>query len=233
MKSLTALFTLLALTVSSAHLSAEDGNQLRREDPLVHITDPDLALKKLIAGNARYAAGEPLQLGRASEARTKTGSTQKPFAIILSCADSRVAPEVLFDQGIGDVFVVRVAGNTLTDYGLASIEYAVAVLGSPLIFVMGHSGCGAVDAAVKTVNDDASFPGHIDQLVDKIEPPVEALKAENANFTLEEAVNENVRYVMELVNQANPIVAEAIKDGKVKVAGGVYHLENGTVDLIN
>ena len=120
-------------------------------------------------------------------------TTHTPIASILSCSDARVGPEFVFDQGPGDLFVVRVAGNILQDEGLASLEYAAQFLGSPLIFVLGHSNCGAVEAAIKVVKDNATLPGHLPGLIDQIKPAVMAAQETHPANLLNAAIAENVR----------------------------------------
>ena len=140
---------------------------------------PDEALQRLMDGNARYAANTPA-IKDFSAGRAARVAKQYPFAAILSCADSRVAPELAFDQGPGELFVVRVAGNFVDDDGLASLEYGVKFLGVPLIMVLGHTNCGAVEATIKVVKDNAKLPGHLPGLVRAIKPAVEAGAKEDA-----------------------------------------------------
>src|SRR6266403_2290773 len=135
---------------------------------------PAEASSKLKAGNGRYTSGNLQHPGQTAERRTELANTQHPFATILSCSDSRVPPEIVFDQGLGDLFIVRVAGNVINDEGLGSIEYGVEVLGARLIVVLGHSSCGAVDAAMKTVAAKGKAPGHIQSLVTAIKPVVDS-----------------------------------------------------------
>jgi carbonic anhydrase len=198
--------------------------------PAPTITGDD-ALHRLLAGNARYQANKvntrDFAAGRAARV-----TTHRPFASILSCADARVGPEFVFDQGPGDLFVVRVAGNILEDEGLASLEYAAQFLGSPLIFVMGHSQCGAVDAAIKVVQDNAALPGHLPGLIDQIKPAVLAAQQTHPANLLNAAVAENARMTVSKVTGAQPMLAGMIASGKVKVAGGVYDIATGKVNLV-
>jgi carbonic anhydrase len=191
---------------------------------------PDRALEMLMEGNARYVSGaaEPRDF---SVDRAALALTQRPFAVILGCADSRVAPELAFDQSRGQLFVLRVAGNTLNTDMLASMEYALAVLGTPLIMVLGHSACGAVDAAIKVVEDDAELPGHLPELIAPIKPAVEAVRGRGGDL-LANAIEENVRRTAAEVGAAGPIVAPLVADGSVKVVGAVYDLASGKVELI-
>lgn len=192
---------------------------------------PDDALKRLMDGNGRYVANSPNQkdfsAGRA--ARTQA---QYPFAAILSCADSRVAPELAFDEGPGELFVVRLAGNFVNDDGLASLEYGAKFLGTPLIMVLGHSNCGAVDAAIKVLKDNAKLPGHLPELVNSIKPAVEKAKASNPSNLLDASITANVALNVNRLKSAKPILSRMIADGKVKVVGAVYDLASGKVNLI-
>ena len=188
----------------------------------------DAALQQIMAGNARYVANaahvRDFAAGRAARV-----TTHRPIASILSCSDARVGPEFLFDQGPGSLFVVRVAGNVLEEEGLASLEYAAEFLASPLIFVLGHSNCGAVDAAIKVVKDNASLPGHLPGLIDQIKPAVQAAQRTQPSDLLAASVLENVRQTMRNVTAAKPMLADMIAGGKVKLAGGVYDIASGKV----
>jgi carbonic anhydrase len=189
------------------------------------------ALRLLVEGNARYRANQThardFAVGRAARV-----STHRPVASVLSCSDARVGPEFVFDQGPGDLFVVRVAGNILEDGGLASLEYAAQFLGSPLIFVLGHNNCGAVEAAIKTVQDNATLPGHLPGLIDQVKPAVLAAQATQPVDLLKAAIAENVRRTARAIAAADPLMAGLIASGKVKVAGGVYDIATGGVTLV-
>lgn len=192
---------------------------------------PDAALKRIMDGNGRYAAG-PAACIDYSGRRAALAQGQHPVAAIVSCADSRVAPELAFDQGPGDLFVVRVAGNFVNDDGLASLEYAVKFLGVPLIMVLGHSSCGAVEAAIKVQKDGAKLPGHLPGLVRDIMPAVKAAKREKPADLLAAAITENVRRGVRRLETAKPIVAGLVREGKVKVVGAQYDLATGKVSLV-
>ena len=159
------------------------------------------SLRLMMEGNARYRANHThardFAVGRAARV-----ATHRPIASVLSCSDARVGPEFVFDQGPGDLFVVRVAGNVLLDEGLASLEYAARFLGSPLVFVLGHSGCGAVEAAIKVVQDNATLPGHLPGLIDQVKPAVLAARAAKPANLLDAAIAENVRRTMKAVTTA-------------------------------
>ena len=151
--------------------------------------------------------------------------------MILGCADSRVGPEYAFDNGRGDLFVCRVAGNFADVYSIGSFEYAVAVLGTPLILVLGHDKCGAIDAAVKAVRDGKEFSGHIPSLIDGIRPAVKAA-ADQSGDLLDNAIKQNVILNVERLKTASPILSEAVQRGILNVAGGIYSLDTGRVTLI-
>jgi len=191
---------------------------------------PEEALKSLMDGNARYVAGE-MNLAGYSTQRESMASGQSPRAIVLGCADSRVPPEIIFDQNRGELFVVRVAGNFIEQDSLASMEYAVKVLGSRLIVVLGHSGCGAVDATIKYVKEDAQLPGHLPELVKAIKPAVLEVKGKPGDV-LTNAIAANARYNAQKLAKAAPIVSKAVDDGHVKVVAGVYDLKTGKVELL-
>jgi carbonic anhydrase len=189
---------------------------------------PADALKRLMDGNARYAANAPNERDFSS-GRAARAQAQYPIAAILSCADSRVAPELLFDQGPGDIFVMRVAGNIVTPDLLASIEYGAKFLGAPLIMVLGHSGCGAVDAAIKVLKDKAVLPGHLPGLISSIKPAVaEAGKKKTGNL-LDNAIAENVRRQVARLKKSPPIVEKLYKDKKIDIVGAVYDLATGKI----
>ncbi|HSF46884.1 MAG TPA: carbonic anhydrase, partial [Burkholderiales bacterium] len=154
--------------------------------------------------------------------------------ILVGCSDSRVSPELLFDTGLGELFIVRNAGNTVDTVALGSIQYGVAVLGVPLILVLGHERCGAVEAALAVVEKSATFPGSIGQMVEPIVPAV--LKAKTAGKTkgedlLDECVRENVRRVVTRLRTSEPLLIEPLRAGKLKVVGARYDLDDGKVDF--
>ena len=159
------------------------------------------ALQRLMEGNARYAAGKAQHPREDAARRAETASAQKPFAIVLTCADSRVAPELVFDQGLGDIFVIRVAGNVADDDVQASIEYSVEHLNTNLILVMGHQNCGAVKAALGT----GELPGHLAGLIERIRPAVEASRALPGDAT-SNAVCANARLVATQLKASRPLL---------------------------
>jgi carbonic anhydrase len=199
--------------------------------PVRAATTPDEALKLLVAGNVRYVANQPQQrdfsAGRASRALG-----QAPFAAILGCADSRVAPELAFDQSPGDLFVVRVAGNLVTADGLGSLEFGAAVLGTKLIMVLGHNSCGAVNATVAALQKGNDLPGHIAGLVSAMKPGVESALKQPGSDLEQRAVVANVQYNVERLKKATPILADMVAKGDLRVVGGVYDLATGKVNQV-
>lgn len=194
----------------------------------------DEALHRLIEGNKRFAAGQITHPGRTPDEFKPLAAGQYPIAAIVSCADSRVAPEILFDQGIGDLFIIRIAGNYIDGAGASvkgSIEYAVAELNVPLIVVLGHSQCGAVKAAMKHLHDHDALPGEINNLVNSIKPAVVETEGKPGD-PLENAIDANVRRGVAKLNTLGPVIGPAIKAGKLKAAGGVYDLATGNVTML-
>ena len=191
---------------------------------------PAAALDRLMKGNARYVEGVSRRHDFKSEREALVGG-QNPFASILSCADSRIAPEYAFDSGRGDLFVCRVAGNFANDDTVASLEYGVAVLNSPLILVLGHDSCGAVDATIKSLKDNTTLPGHLPSLVNALAPAVKAIKDQPGDL-LANATRKNVIDVVARLKSATPILSAAATEGKIKIVGGIYRLDSGKVELI-
>jgi carbonic anhydrase len=201
------------------------------EAPRPNAIGPDNALARLLEGNARYVANAPANRDF-SAGRAARSSAQHPIACIVGCADARVAPDFVFDQGPGDLFVVRVAGNFVNTDGLASLEYGVQVLGAPLILVLGHSDCGAVKATIDVMKTDAALPGHLPALIDAIRPAVDLAAKARAQDPLAEAIAQNVRHTVRHLEQAGPILAERVAAGQVKVVGGFYDIATGRVRLL-
>jgi carbonic anhydrase len=157
---------------------------------------------------------------------------QNPYAAILSCADSRIAPEYCFDSARGDLFVCRIAGNFASDEMVASLEYAVQVLNTPLIMVLGHEACGAVDATIKSVKDGTTLPGHLPSLVAAIKPAVDAVKNDSGDM-LTNAIRRNVTLNVDKLKGAAPILKSFADDKKIRVVGGIYELRSGKVNLVS
>ena len=188
---------------------------------------PAQALALLEAGNRRFVAGTP-QSGPQTARLVGLTEGQNPFAIVLGCSDSRVPIETIFDQAPGNLFVVRVAGNFINDDNLGSIEFGVAVLKSRLILVLGHTHCGAVEAAVAYLKNDAVQPGHIQRLCDAVAPAARAVRDRDGDW-MGNAITENVKFNVAATMDRSPIVAAAVAAGEIEVKGGVYDLRSGTV----
>lgn len=188
---------------------------------------PDAALQKLMDGNRRYIDQKRTFPDQSRSRIIEVAKGQNPFATILGCSDSRVAPEILFDQGLGDLFDIRVAGNFIDNVVLGNMEYAVLELGVPLLVVLGHERCGAVKAAL----DGKPVPGHIGSLVRAIKPAVSATKGQPGD-AWDNAVRANVKMSVKNLKARSPILAKAIKAGTLKVVGGRYDLDTGTVEII-
>jgi carbonic anhydrase len=191
---------------------------------------PDEALRRLMKGNARYVEGVSRRHDFKSEREALVGG-QNPYAGILSCADSRIAPEYAFDSGRGDLFVCRVAGNFANDDTTASLEYASAILHVPLFLVLGHEACGAVDATIKSLKDNTTLPGHLPSLVSALAPAVKATKDQPGD-PLKNATRQNVIDNVVKLKSATPILKSAVEQGKLKIVGGIYRLGDGKVELI-
>lgn len=195
-----------------------------------NVVSPDAALARLIKGNERYIYGVAKRHDFKHEREPLTRG-QNPFAGILSCADSRIAPEYCFDAGRGDLFVCRVAGNFANAESIASFEYAVHVLATPLILVLGHDACGAVDAALKSVKDDTTLPGHLPSLVAALAPAVRDV-LDRPGDTLVNAIRRNVVRTVATLAAATPILSQAVEDKKLRVAGGIYELATGKIAMV-
>lgn len=195
---------------------------------------PDEALQFLIDGNDAFLAGVSTSPPIGPQRRLELAKGQSPFCAYVTCSDSRVPPELLFGRGLGELFIIRNAGNTVGIAAMGSIEYAVAVLKVPLVVVMGHQACGAVDAARKVVEEDARFPGAIDDMIHPILPAVLGARDKNGKIDLDRAIHENVRRtVHRLREESDPILLEPQKKGSVKIVGAYYDLDRGKVDFFD
>ena len=198
-----------------------------KECTMTNQLNGEKALQKLLKGNKRFVALRAQHPNQGIKRRKEVIKGQKPFAVIVSCSDSRVPPEIIFDQGIGDLFVVRVAGNIIDDCALGSIEYAVDHLGTGLILVLGHGKCGAVTAVVKGEKPH----GHIRSIVKAILPAVKKAKQKPGDV-LENAIRINVRQVVHEIKSSKPVIAEKIKRQQIRIAGAYYDIETGAVTII-
>jgi carbonic anhydrase len=195
-----------------------------------NVLSPDASLQRLLKGNARYVEGVALRHDFKHEREALAGG-QNPFAAVLSCADSRIAPEYAFDSGRGDLFVCRVAGNFANDDSVASLEYAVAELSTPLILVLGHDSCGAVNATIKSIKDGTTLPGRLPSLVAGLAPAVKAVSQQGGDM-LANAIRQNVIDNVAKLRSAGPILSAAVEQGKLKVVGGIYRLRDGKVEMV-
>ena len=195
---------------------------------------PDQALQLLIDGNDAFLDDALPEAPTGAQRRLALAKGQAPFCAYVTCSDSRVPPELLFGRGLGELFIIRNAGNTVDTVAMGSIEYAVAELKVPLVVVMGHESCGAVGAAKAVVDQNARFPGKIDDMIQPIIPAVLDVRAEDGSVNLDEAVRQNVRRVVsELRNEADPLLLALQRAGRLKVVGAYYNLETGLVDFFD
>ncbi len=196
-----------------------------------NVLTPDQALERLMAGNKRYVEGTADHPVHFHDVEKALVSGQNPYATILACADSRVSPEHCFDESLGDLFVVRTAGNYLTSHIVASIEYSVAVLKTTLIMVMGHESCGAVKAAVEAVDTHKDFPGHIQLMASAIAPAVRAVN-DTSSSRLLNVTKANVIQNVERLRVKTPVIDAYHDEKKIRIVGGIYHLKTGIVEII-
>ena len=245
--------TFIALLFMTSGLLV-NSQRARAADPAAadkSIVAPAEAISRLKEGNGRYTSGNqqhPHQSGdergrmaansyenlgmtaaEAAKRREELAKSQHPFAIVVGCADSRVPPEIVFDQGLGDLFVLRVAGNVIDDHSLGSIEYAVDHLAVRLIVVLGHQRCGAVKAAKETIAANGKAPGHIESLVTAIRPAVEA----TVKGDLEATVEANVKNVVQALRSSTPVLKPKVDSGELKVVGANYSLDTGSVSFLD
>jgi carbonic anhydrase len=195
-----------------------------------NVLSADAALKRLLDGNERYVEGEMRRHDFKREREALAGG-QNPYAAVLGCADSRIAPEYAFDSSRGDLFVCRLAGNFASDETIASLEYAVAVLNAPLILVLGHDACGAVDGTIKSIRDNKPLPGHMPSFVEAIAPSVKAVLSQSGD-TLNNAIRQNVIDNVARLKSATPILSAAVDGKTLKVVGGIYRLKSGKVEMV-
>jgi carbonic anhydrase len=185
------------------------------------------ALKKLIDGNKRFSSAKASHPNQSIQRRAEVTKGQKPFAVIVGCSDSRIPPEIIFDQGIGDLFVIRVAGNVVDEIALGSIEYAVEHLGARLIVVLGHSKCGAVTATVQ----GGEAHGHIGAIVKAILPAVDKVRDRTGDLT-DNSIRANVQLVVQTIEASTPLLAPLAEGGSIRVTGAYYDIESGKVEIL-
>ncbi|MEU5566396.1 carbonic anhydrase [Micromonospora musae] len=192
---------------------------------------PTEALRRLLRGNQRFVTGHSRHPHQSLDDLHELAAGQHPFAVTIGCADSRVAPELLFDQGLGDLFDNRVAGNIVDDLLLGSVEFAVEEFGSPLVVVLGHERCGAISATIDTIRSGATPPGHIGTIVDSLRPVVEPV-LDRPGDPVENGVRANVKAQVRSLLDRSPILAEKVHEGALAVVGARYDLDNGRVTLL-
>jgi carbonic anhydrase len=188
---------------------------------------PNQALQLLLQGNQRFVRGKSRHVHQDLKDLRTVAKTQKPFAAILGCADSRVPSEIIFDRGFGDLFICRVAGNVVTNEETGSLEFGALVLGAKVIMVLGHKRCGAVAATIK----GAAVPGKIGSLIDAIKPALDRREGQQGD-QLESTVKANVLIQIENL-KASPVISQLIEEGKLKVVGGYFDLDTGAVTLVS
>jgi carbonic anhydrase len=203
---------------------AEKGSAANAKPPAIN---PETALQRMIEGNGRFVAGKTQKPNQSKFRLQETSVAQYPFAAILGCADSRVPAEIVFDQGLGDLFVVRVAGNVASQTAIGSLEFATAVLGAQLIMVLGHSSCGAVKAAIK----GDPLPGRIGVFVEEIKPAVEKVRLKTGDIDAN-AVIANVQYQASALAEESTILGGLVKQGKLKIVGAQYDLKTGKAMML-
>src|SRR6202047_5383320 len=222
----------LGVAVSTMGLllaNAAGAKEMKAPPKPQNVLAPGASLERLMKGNARYVEGVSLRHDFKHEREALVGG-QNPYAAILSCADSRIAPEYAFDSGRGDLFVCRGAGNFPNSDTLASMEYAVAMLNTPLIVVLGHDSCGAVAATIKSLKDNSTLPGHLPSLVTSLTPAVKAASGRPGD-PLDNAIRQNVIDNVAKLKSATPILGAAVEQKKLKIVGGIYRLRDGRVEM--
>ena len=225
MKQITGLSTAAVFIIVAVVFAAVTFSQNGKQETTAK--GPDAVLAELKVGNDHHTKHKYSHPHETQAWQDTLIGSQHPQAEILSCSDSRVPPEIIFDQGLGDLFVVRVAGNVATDAEIASLEYGAEHLNIPLLIVLGHQSCGAVTAAVKGGEPD----GHLAALTDLIKPAVEKTRGKPGD-AVANAVTENVENVVRQLRSSDPILSHLVAEGKLKIVGGVYSLETGKVNWL-
>ncbi len=194
---------------------------------------PDEAIALLQEGNRNFRKGERIRPAVSGPPHLASLSqSQQPFCVLVGCSDSRVSPELLFGVGLGDLFIVRNAGNVVDLAAMGSIEYGVSVLGAPLVLVLGHERCGAVQAALDVVENDTIFPGSIGQMIEPIIPAVLRARRDGTDDLLDRSVRANVLRIVERLRNTEQMLMEPQRDGTLKIIGARYDLDNGHVELL-
>lgn len=227
-KQIIFIVLIAPLLFTAMRCTEANSNNNYQKHKIVSATD---VLKELVEGNERFLENHPLHPDQTMEVIRNLKKGQHPFVTVVTCSDSRVPPELIFDQGLGDIFVIRNAGNIISDYELGSIEYAVEHLKTPLILVLGHTQCGAVKAFIEHKND--SIPNHIQKIVDYIKSETEQLSiSESDSNYYEEAVQQNVFHGVHSIKKSEPYLVKMVLEKKVVVKGAVFNLETGKIELL-
>ncbi|GAU69760.1 putative carbonic anhydrase [Streptomyces sp. NBRC 110611] len=192
---------------------------------------PDDAFEMLITGNQRFVTGTPEHPNQDAARRAETAPAQSPFAVMFGCSDSRLAAEIIFDQGLGDLFVVRTAGHVVGSEVLGSIEYGVSVLDCPLVVVLGHDSCGAIAAASAAADGGRAPSGFVRDVVERVTPSVLAARAAGRE-SADEILHEHIRHTVDLLLERSRILAERVAAGRLAVAGLSYRLADGSAQLV-
>lgn len=219
------------LTIVSATLTACTSAPAAPPPPTAEapVANADEALQRLLEGNQRYAAAKSTNLNESESRRIEVAKGQKPFATVFGCVDSRVPPELVFDRGLGDLFVIRTAGQVIDKAVLGSLKFGFAELHIPLLVVLGHEKCGAVKATIEAVESNSQAEAEINWLVDGIRPSVEKVKGQSGDL-LDNAVKANVAAVVSQLKSSS-ILAEAVEKGELKIVGARYDLDTGVVEI--
>jgi carbonic anhydrase len=229
MRGLTCCAGLPAVAMfaaGAAHAQTAEAVQVTAPEDIT----PDMALEMLKAGNAEFLSDTPSSQPMGHARRLEIASGQRPFAVLVGCSDSRVPPELLFNRGLGELFIVRVAGNTVETSAQGSVEYAVAELKVPLVVVLGHERCGAVHAAVEVVENNAIYPGSIGQMVEPIIPAVLAVREAEGDL-LDNSVRANIERVVAGLKVSGSVIQDPLAAGKLRVIGARYDLDDGKVEF--
>ncbi|MFE6684905.1 carbonic anhydrase [Streptomyces sp. NPDC057743] len=192
---------------------------------------PDDAFEMLLSGNQRFVTGTPEHPNQDAARRAETAPAQSPFAVMFGCSDSRLAAEIIFDQGLGDLFVVRTAGHVVGSEVLGSIEYGVSVLDCPLVVVLGHDSCGAIAAARAAADGGRAPSGFVRDVVERVTPSVLAARAAGRE-TADEILAEHIRHTVDLLLDRSRVLAERVAAGRLAVAGLSYRLADGSAQLV-
>ncbi|MFE6847261.1 carbonic anhydrase [Streptomyces sp. NPDC057686] len=198
---------------------------------MTEIQMPGNAFDLLLAGNQRFVSGTPEHPNQDATRRTETAPSQQPFAVVFGCSDSRLAAEIIFDRGLGDLFVVRTAGHVAGTEVLGSIEFGVSVLNAPLVVVLGHDSCGAVAAACSALEDGQTPGGFVRDVVERVTPSVLAARAAGRE-TAEEILAEHIEHTVDLLLERSRVLAERVADGRLGVVGLSYRLADGSAQLV-